>query len=77
MDRQAAQRLLAQTPFLSNTDLAFRLLEEALLSGRLAPGEKIGQESLALQLGMSRSPVREALRRLEEEGYVAPTAHGF
>jgi DNA-binding GntR family transcriptional regulator len=43
-------------------------LREAILSGRIAPGERIRQEELAERLGASRLPVREALRMLEAEG---------
>ncbi|MEV0380368.1 GntR family transcriptional regulator [Nonomuraea sp. NPDC050643] len=43
-------------------------LREAILSGAIAPGERIRQEDLAERLGASRLPVREALRMLEAEG---------
>ena len=45
-------------------------LREAILSGRLKPGSRIRQEELAEEYGISRIPVREALRRLESEGLV-------
>nr|SBO93734.1 Transcriptional regulator, GntR family [Nonomuraea gerenzanensis] len=43
-------------------------LREAILSGAIAPGERIRQEEPAERLGASRLPVREALRMLEAEG---------
>jgi DNA-binding GntR family transcriptional regulator len=43
-------------------------LREAILSGELAPGQRIRQEEVAARLGASRLPVREALRMLEAEG---------
>jgi DNA-binding GntR family transcriptional regulator len=46
-----------------------------VLDGRLAPGTDIDQESLAKELGLSTTPVREALRRLEAEGLVSQRAH--
>ncbi|MFI8461820.1 GntR family transcriptional regulator [Kitasatospora sp. NPDC085464] len=46
------------------------LLRECILDGRLAPGTVVSQVALARQLGVSRTPVREALRMLQEEGYV-------
>src|SRR5690348_9080134 len=43
-------------------------LREAILSGEIAPGERIRQEDIAERFGTSRLPVREALRILEAEG---------
>ncbi|MFI6316021.1 GntR family transcriptional regulator [Nonomuraea sp. NPDC050556] len=45
-------------------------LRTAILRGELAPGERIGQEDVAARHGVSRLPVREALRMLEAEGLV-------
>lgn len=45
-------------------------LREAILAGRLAPGSRVRQEELAEEFGISRIPVREALRLLENEGLV-------
>lgn len=45
-------------------------LRMAILSGRLRPGSRVRQEELAAEFGMSRIPVREALRQLESEGLV-------
>jgi DNA-binding GntR family transcriptional regulator len=45
-------------------------LRRALTSGDLAPGDRIGQEEIADSLGVSLSPVREALAVLEQEGQV-------
>lgn len=47
-----------------------RQLREMIAGGRLAPGAPIRQEAIAKQLGISRIPVREALRQLESEGLV-------
>jgi DNA-binding GntR family transcriptional regulator len=46
-------------------------IRDLILSGRLEPGSRIGQEQLAEQFGTSRIPVREALKRLESEGLVS------
>ncbi len=51
-------------------ELVARHIRKAILEGRLRPGEKLVQEDLARSLGISRQPVREALRRLEAEGLV-------
>lgn len=45
-------------------------LRSCILDGRLAPGTKLSQVTLADQLGVSRTPLREVLRMLQEEGYV-------
>lgn len=45
-------------------------IRELILNGDLQPGERIGQEALALRFGTSRIPVRDALRQLESEGLV-------
>ena len=47
----------------------------AILAGRLGPGERVPQDELAAQLGVSRMPVREALRVLEIEGLVEMRPH--
>lgn len=52
-----------------------RELREAILSGRLRPGERIRQERVAAELGTSRIPVREALQQLQSEGLVTVTSH--
>jgi DNA-binding GntR family transcriptional regulator len=45
-------------------------LRECILDGRIPPGTKLSQVALAKQLGVSRTPLREVLRMLQEEGYV-------
>ena len=51
-------------------DEVFALLGEAILDGSLAPGERLRDHELAERLGVSRTPVREALQRLERTGLV-------
>ncbi|WP_425105102.1 GntR family transcriptional regulator [Ancylobacter sp.] len=45
-------------------------LRKAILSGQLEPGSRVRQEEIASQFGISRIPVREALRQLESEGLI-------
>lgn len=53
-------------------------LQQAILSGRIAPGERIVEAELARQMGVSRAPVREAARRLESLGLlISRPRHGF
>jgi DNA-binding GntR family transcriptional regulator len=52
-------------------DETYVVIRRAILDGALKPGEYLNERALAEQLGLSRSPVREALRRLEQEGLVA------
>lgn len=59
----------------SLSDAVFHALREAITDGRLAPGTRLREVALARQLGVSPTPVREALRRLEHEGLVTATSH--
>lgn len=67
-----ARRLTAATSdALRNTsrgEFVFASLRDAIWEGRFAPGERIAEEDIARSLGVSRTPVREALRRLQERG---------
>ncbi|MDT5151839.1 MAG: hypothetical protein QOI01_3572 [Mycobacterium sp.] len=49
----------------------YRALRHALVSGRIPEGTHLVETELAAQLGVSRTPVRDALRRLESDGFVA------
>lgn len=51
-------------------EVVFDYLRNAILSGELKPGERLMEISLAEQLGVSRTPVREAIRKLELENFV-------
>ena len=51
-------------------ELVFEALREAIIDARLKPGERLMEIQLAEDLGVSRTPVREALRKLELEGFV-------
>lgn len=55
------------------SEVALAELQAAILAGRFAPGEPLRLERLADYLGMSVSPVREALRRLEQLGFIEHT----
>src|ERR1700678_1509252 len=51
-------------------DVVYRSVRDAILNGLFAPGQMLRQEEVASRLGVSRSPLREALPRLEAEGIV-------
>ncbi|HBH13728.1 MAG: Transcriptional regulator, GntR family [Clostridiales bacterium 38_11] len=51
-------------------DIVFETLKDAILKGKLEPKERLMEIQLADQLGVSRTPVREAIRKLELEGLV-------
>ena len=56
--------------YLPLRDVVFNTLRQAILRGELKPGERLMELQLANKLGVSRTPIREALRKLELEGLV-------
>ena len=56
--------------YLPLRDVVFNTLRQAILKGELNPGERLMEIQLANKLGVSRTPVREAIRKLELEGLV-------
>ena len=56
--------------YLPLRDVVFNTLRQAILRGELKPGERLMEIQLANKLGVSRTPIREALRKLELEGLV-------
>lgn len=57
-------------------DLAYRKLRELIVHGRLAPGTRVIEADIAERLQVSRTPVRSALHRLQQEGYVIYAGRG-
>ena len=56
--------------YLPLRDVVFQTLRQAILRGELEPGERLMEIHLANRLGVSRTPIREAIRKLELEGLV-------
>ena len=56
--------------YLPIRDVVFQTLRQAILRGELKPGERLMEIQLANKLGVSRTPIREAIRKLELEGLV-------
>ncbi|MGR5590758.1 GntR family transcriptional regulator [Peptoniphilus grossensis] len=54
----------------SLSNLVYRDLKEKILKNKLLPGDKLIEMEIASNLGVSRTPVREALKKLEEDGLV-------
>ncbi|WP_320129183.1 GntR family transcriptional regulator [uncultured Sphaerochaeta sp.] len=63
----------------SLADQVYTMLKEQILSGQLKGGMKIPEEQLAEQFGVSRTPIREAIRRLSEYGLITikPRSHAI
>ena len=59
---------LNMNAYLPLRDVVFNTLREAILKGELKPGERLMELQLASKLGVSRTPIREAIRMLEQEG---------
>lgn len=59
----------------TKADAAYAELRSLIISGRLRPSEPLNQEQLAAALGVSTTPLREAIRRLETEEFVVTEAH--
>ena len=56
----------------------YEYLKAGIFSGRFRPGERLAEEHLAEELGVSRTPVREALHKLEQDGLIEPLeSRGF
>jgi DNA-binding GntR family transcriptional regulator len=66
---------LSKEPSLSKAQWAYRTVRAMILSGELKPGTSFDQQALAAQLGISTTPLREGLRRLEAEDYVIRHDH--
>ncbi len=60
--------VLNTNAYLPLRDVVFHTLREAILKGELKPGERLMELQLASKLGVSRTPIREAIRMLELEG---------
>lgn len=66
---------LSAMQYSSKSDIVCALLRELIISGELAASEPLRQRDLAARFGVSQTPVREALRRLESEGLVVNDPH--
>jgi len=81
VSKEAQERMKTAPAFLEPVlsrrlgDQVYVRLIEAIATNRLAEGSKIQEDELAAQLGVSKTPIREALRRLEAEGFIVADSH--
>jgi DNA-binding GntR family transcriptional regulator len=68
--RPAADSGAAEAPHGSRPEQVYLRLRELIVQGLLAPGSRVVETEVAARLGVSRTPVREALQRLQQEGFV-------
>ena len=61
---------LSEAPHGSRPDQVYARLRDLIVQGAVAPGSRIVETEIASRLGVSRTPVREALQRLQQEGFV-------
>src|SRR5687768_15046082 len=72
---QMASRLPLLTDQQSLQERTYHALRAALLEGVYMPGERIYEGIVAKEIGVSRNPVREAIRRLQQDGLVQVRPH--
>lgn len=59
----------------SGAQLVYRRIHEAIVEGRLKPGARLTEASIAREIGLSRTPIREAMRQLEARGLLVHEPH--
>ncbi len=74
MSAYMANLKLSFDEYIPLRDIVFKSLREAIITGDLKPGERLMEIKLANEMGVSRTPVREAIRKLELEGLVIVTS---
>jgi len=70
-----SSHVFEQVPHRSLREAALSAIRQAILRGDLIPGQRLVESDIAEQMGMSRAPVRGALRQLETEGLVVSEPH--
>jgi DNA-binding GntR family transcriptional regulator len=58
-----------------NAEFAYQQIRRAIVEGRYRPGQRLIERNISQEFGLSRTPVRESLRRLEAEGLVLTSLH--
>ncbi len=78
MRGNAPHRSKSKKNGVSVREKTYEYLKSAIFSGRFRPGERLAEEHLAEEMNVSRTPVREALHKLEQDGLIEPLeSRGF
>lgn len=72
--RGAGENGFSSTAAPNISESAFQKVRELIVHGKLAPGSRVMEADLAKRLGVSRTPIRAALHRLRQEGYIIVTS---
>ena len=74
--QKLSDKIQQNHPFLNFTELSYEIILHEILNGNILQEDLIQQEALSVLLGMSRTPVRDALLKLECEGYLTRNEKG-
>ncbi len=74
--KQRPSRALVPDDSVDNVTRAYETLRQVIVRGQLPPGARVSERVLADRLALSRTPVRSALHRLEQEGFVTASGNG-
>lgn len=75
IDRQTLHKKIEENPFLVLEDVIYHSLRNDIIELQLTPGSKLNESKLAEDLGISRSPIRNALQKLYQEGLIHKKAN--
>lgn len=69
------ERFSSPLQYSTMSDSVYLWIKNAIIQGKYKPGEKLSQDALSRQLGVSRSPIRDAIHRLTTEGLLISKPH--
>lgn len=70
MNKRYFEKIRNENPFLPLSDIVHELLLQNIISFKLEPGTRISENSISQELGISRSPIKTALEKLAEHGFI-------
>lgn len=71
------EKLKNKNPFLTNTMLVYTFLRNNIVEHHFRPGQRLNQEQIAIDLNVSRTPVRDAFAMLEKEGFLEKVQQSY